>query len=68
MIIDMMKINFLISTNYSSAVEKLNNGLDERLFKLSEDILTAELIKINFFTPHGYVYLIIKIRFKIGNS
>jgi hypothetical protein len=64
-IINMIKINFLILANYSFAVEKLDNGLDGRLFKLSGNILIAELIKINFFTPHNYIYLMIEVRLKI---
>jgi hypothetical protein len=63
----MIKINPFILINYPPAVEKLNNGLNGRSFKLNENIFIAELIKINFFTPYNYVYLIIKIRFKIGN-
>jgi hypothetical protein len=62
----MMKINFLILINHSLAFEKLDNGLDGRPFKLNENILTAKLIKINFSTPHNHIYLIIKIKFKIG--
>jgi hypothetical protein len=61
----MMKINFLISANYSSAVKELDNGLNERLFKLNGDIFIAELIKINFFTPYDYIYLMIEVRLKI---
>jgi hypothetical protein len=64
----MIKVNSLILTNHPPAVEKLNNGLDERLFKLNENISTVKLIKINFFTSHGHAYLIIEIRFKIGDS
>jgi hypothetical protein len=64
-IINMMKINFFISVNHSLAVEKLDNGLDGRLSKLSGNISTAELIKINFSTPYNYTYLIIEVRFKI---
>jgi hypothetical protein len=64
-----MKINFFISTNYSPAVKKkLNNGLDGRLFKLNENILTIKLIKNNFFSSYNYIYLMIEIRLKIGNS
>jgi hypothetical protein len=44
-----MKINLFILTKYFPAVEKLDNGLNGRLFKLNEDIFTAKLIKINFF-------------------
>jgi hypothetical protein len=65
-IIDMMRVNFLILINHSLAVEKLDNGLNGRLFKLSEDIFIIGLIKINFFTPYNYTYLMIKVRFKIG--
>jgi hypothetical protein len=61
----MMKINLFILANYLSAVENLDNGLDGRLFKLSGDIFIAELIKINFFTPHNHIYLIIEVRLKI---
>jgi hypothetical protein len=64
MTINIMKINLLISINHSLAVEKLNNELDERSSKLSGSMLTAELIKINFFTPYGHTYLMIEIRFK----
>jgi hypothetical protein len=60
-----MKVNFFISVNYSPAVEKLNNGLNGRSFKLNEDISIAELIKINFSTLYNYIYLIIEVRFKI---
>jgi hypothetical protein len=65
-IIDIIKINSFILINYLSPVKKLGNGLNGRLFKLSEDIFIVGLIKINFFTPYNYIYLIIKIRFKIG--
>jgi hypothetical protein len=68
MIINMMRVNPFISVNYSSAVEKQNNGLNGYLFKLNENIFTAKLIKINFFTSYNYIYLIIEVRFKIGNS
>jgi hypothetical protein len=64
-IINIIRINFFISINYSLAVEKLDNGLDGRLFKLSENISIVKLIKTNFSTPHGYIYLIIEVRFKI---
>jgi hypothetical protein len=64
-IIDMMRINFLILVNYSLAVEELDNGLNGYSFKLSGSIFIAKLIKINFFTPYGYIYLIIEVRFKI---
>jgi uncharacterized protein YkvS len=60
-----MKINSLISVNHSFAVEKLDNGLDGRLFKLNENIFIVKLIKINFFTPYSHIYLMIEIRFKI---
>jgi hypothetical protein len=62
----MMKISFLILINHFLAVKELNNGLNGRLFKLSGNIFTAELIKINFFTSHNYTYLIIEVKFKIG--
>jgi hypothetical protein len=61
----MMRINFFILINYSPVVEKLDNELNERLFKLSEGISIAKLIKINFSTPHNYIYLIIEVRLKI---
>jgi hypothetical protein len=64
-IINMIKINPLILINYPLAVKKLNNELNGRLFKLSGNISTAKLIKINLSTPYGYIYLIIEIRFKI---
>jgi hypothetical protein len=63
--INMIKINFLILINHSFAVEELDNGLDRYSFKLSENIFTAGLIKINFSTPYNYIYLIIEVRFKI---
>jgi hypothetical protein len=63
-----MRINLFILINYSPAVKRLNNGLNERLFKLNENIPTVKLIKINLFTSYSYIYLIIKIKFKIGNS
>jgi hypothetical protein len=63
--INMIKINSLILINPSLAVEELGNGLNGYLFKLSENIFTAKLIKINFFTPYNYIYLIIEVRFKI---
>jgi hypothetical protein len=65
MIINIIRINFFISTNHLPAVEKLDNGLDGRLFKLSGNIFIAALIKINLFTPYNYAYLIIEVRFKI---
>jgi hypothetical protein len=65
-IIKIIKINFLISINYLSAVEELDNGLNEYSIKLNESILTAELIKITFSTPHNYIYLMIEVRLKIG--
>jgi hypothetical protein len=65
-IIDMMRINLFILANHSLAVEELNNGLDGRSLKLNGNIFIAELIKINLFTPHGHTYLIIEVRFKIG--
>jgi hypothetical protein len=65
-IINVIKVNFLILVNYFPAVEELDNGLNGRLFKLNEGILTVELIKINFFTPYSYIYLIIEVRLKIG--
>jgi hypothetical protein len=68
MIINVMRINFFILINYSPAVEKLDNGLNERLFKLSENISTVELIKINFFASYNYIYLKIEVRFKIRDS
>jgi hypothetical protein len=64
----MIKINPFISINYPPAVDELNNGLDGNPPKLSESIFTVELIKINFSTPYGYIYLMIEMRFKIGNS
>jgi hypothetical protein len=67
-IINMIRINFFILTNHSPAVEKQNNGLNGRPFKLSENIFIAGLIKINLFTSYGHAYLIIEVRFKIGNS
>jgi hypothetical protein len=66
-IIDIIRINPLISINHFFAVEKQNNGLNGRPFKLSESILIIGLIKINLSTPYNYAYLIIEIRFKIGN-
>jgi hypothetical protein len=65
-IIGMMKINSFILINHFPAVKELDNGLNERSFKLNEDIFIAGLIKINFSTSHGYVYLMIEVRFKIG--
>jgi hypothetical protein len=64
----MIKINPFTSVNHPPAVEKLYNGLNRRLFKLNENISTAELIKINFSTSYSYIYLIIEIKFKIRNS
>jgi hypothetical protein len=64
-IINIIRINFFILINHSLAVEELGNGLNGRLSKLSGNISTAELIKINFFTPHGYAYLMIEVRLKI---
>jgi hypothetical protein len=61
----MIKVNPFILINYSPAVEKLNNGLNGRSFKLNENIFTAKLIKINFSTPYNYIYLIIEVRLKI---
>jgi hypothetical protein len=66
MIINIIKVNFFISVNHSLAVEKLNNGLNERLSKLSGSISTVKLIKINFSTPYDYAYLMIEVRFKTG--
>jgi hypothetical protein len=60
-----MKINLFISINHPPAVEKLDNGLSERLSKLNGNIFIVKLIKINFSTPYNHTYLIIKIRFKI---
>jgi hypothetical protein len=68
MTINIMRINFFISANHSSAVKKLDNGLDEYLFKLSESIFTVKFIKKNFSTFHDYIYLIIEVRFKIRDS
>jgi hypothetical protein len=68
MTINIIKINLFISVNHSPAVEKLNNGLNGRSFKLSENIFIAELIIINFLTFHDHIYLIIEIRFKIRDS
>jgi hypothetical protein len=68
MTISVIKINPFISINYPPAVKKLDNGLNEYLFKLNEDISTTKLIKINFSTLYGYIYLMIEIRFKIGDS
>jgi hypothetical protein len=65
-IINIIKINSFILINYPPAVKELDNELNEYLFKLSGNISTAELIKINFSTPHGYIYLIIEVRLKIG--
>jgi hypothetical protein len=64
----MIKINLFILTNYFSAVEELDNGLNERSFKLNENIFIVKLIKINFSTFHDYIYLIIKIKIKIEDS
>jgi hypothetical protein len=68
MIINIIKINPFISTNYLPAVEKLDNELNGRSSKLNENIFTAKLIKINFSTPYNYVYLIIEVKFKIEDS
>jgi hypothetical protein len=68
MIIGIMKINFFISTNYPPAVRELNNGVDGRPFKLNKDIFIVRLIQINFSTPYGHAYLMIEVRFKIGDS
>jgi hypothetical protein len=65
--INIIRINLLILINYSLAVKKLDNGLNERLFKLNGNISTAKLIKINFSTPHDYIYLIIEIGSKLKN-
>jgi hypothetical protein len=65
-IINIMKINSFISANHFFAVEKLDNGLNGCSFKLNENIFTVGLIKINFFTPYGYIYLMIEVRLKIG--
>jgi hypothetical protein len=67
MIINMIKINPFISANHSPAVKKLDNGLNGCLFKLSENIFIAGLIKINFSTLYDYAYLIIEVRLKIGD-
>jgi hypothetical protein len=64
-IINIIKINPFISTNYLPAVEKLDNELNGRSSKLNENIFIAELTKINFFTSYDHIYLIIKIRFKL---
>jgi hypothetical protein len=64
-IISIIRINLFISVNYFPAVEKLNNGLDGRSFKLNENIFTAELIKINF-SRLSHTYLMIEVRLKIG--
>jgi hypothetical protein len=64
----MIKINLFILINHPPVVKKLNNGLNERLFKLSEDISIVRLIKINFSTFYNYTYLIIEIKFKIRDS
>jgi hypothetical protein len=61
-----MRINPLISVNHSLGVKKLNNGLNERPSKLSGNMPIAELIKINFSTPHNHTYLMIEIKLKIG--
>jgi hypothetical protein len=62
----MMRVNFLILINYSLAVEKLDNGLDGRSFKLNGNISIVKLIKINFSISYNYIYLMIEVRFKIG--
>jgi hypothetical protein len=67
-IINMIKINLLISANHPPAVKKMNNGLNGRPFKLSGNILIVKLIKINLFTSHSRAYLMIEVRFEIGNS
>jgi uncharacterized protein YkvS len=66
--IDIIKVNPFISVNHFSVVEKLNNGLNGRLFKLNENISIVKLIKINFFTSYGHIYLMIEVKFKIGDS
>jgi hypothetical protein len=63
--INMMRINSFILINHLLAAEELDNGLNGRPSKLSENMLTAELTKINFFTPHDHIYLMIEVRFKI---
>jgi hypothetical protein len=63
----MTKIHSFISINYPPAVEKLDNELNGYLFKLNEDISIAKLIKINLFISYSYIYLMIKVRFKIGD-
>jgi hypothetical protein len=65
-IINMIRINFLISANYLLVVEKLNNGLNGRLFKLSGSMPIVELIKINLFTSYNHIYLMIEVKFKTG--
>jgi hypothetical protein len=65
-IINVIRINFLISVNYPLAVEELDNGLNGRPSKLSENIFIAGLIKINLSMSYGYIYLIIEIRLRIG--
>jgi hypothetical protein len=65
-IINIIRINFLISANHFLAVEKLGNGLNGYSSKLNENIFIVRLIKINFFTPYNYAYLIIEVRLKIG--
>jgi hypothetical protein len=64
-IINMMKVNLLILINYFPVVEKLDNGLNGRPFKLNGDIFIAKLIKINFSTSYSHIYLMIEVRFKI---
>jgi hypothetical protein len=63
-----MRIILFISANHFPAVEKLNNGLNERSSKLNENIFIVKLIKINLFTSHDYIYLMIEIKFKIEDS
>jgi hypothetical protein len=65
-IINIIRINSFILVNYSLTVEKLDNGLNGRPPKLNGNILTAGLIKTNFSTPYNYTYLMIEVRFKIG--
>jgi hypothetical protein len=64
-IIKIIKVNSFISANHSPVVEELGNGLDGYSFKLSGNISTAGLIKINLSTPYGHTYLIIEVRLKI---
>jgi hypothetical protein len=67
MIINVIRINLFILINYPPAVEKLDNELNERSFKLNENIFIVKLIKINLFISYSHIYLIIEIKFKIGN-